>query len=274
MDGDRLAASREVRDRPESVADDEYSALGLPEGDLLPDAVPSDAQEPAAIREIPEVHAQIRDAEPGRDCSRVAFVAVEKLHDSRRLAEHADPLVNPAGVERIEHEHGSVHLERVGRPLEVAGLAPTEAAVELVAELEGQPPRNVWYRRNTFRQMMTAAIAHAATFVSLVFTREPMRSRRLVKMTSGTSANGMPKERTTWLMTRARLGSTPMARMTSGGARVSARRRKSGIGGWMKPCITTWPDIVPIDDDEKPEARSAIPKRTAAPVPSSDSKLE
>src|SRR5262245_43653767 len=171
----------------------------------------------------------MRDAESLGHEPAVALVAVEELDDRLGPAERANPLVDPWRVERIEHEHGSVHLERVRHPLEVAGLDPTEAAVELVAELEGQPPRNVWYRRNTFRQMMTAAIAHAATFVSLVFTREPMRSRRLVKMTSGTSANGMPKERTTWLMTRARLGSTPMARMMSAGARVIARRRKSGI---------------------------------------------
>ena len=32
----------------------------------------------------------------------------------------------------------------------------------------------------------------------------------------------------------------------------------------MKPCITTWPDIVPTDDEAKPDASSAMPKIVAA----------
>ena len=42
------------------------------------------------------------------------------------------------------------------------------------------------------------------------FTRSPMTSRRLVNMTSGMSANGIPNESTTWLITSVRDGSTPM----------------------------------------------------------------
>src|SRR5215212_12191865 len=215
----------------------------------------------------------MRNAEPRRDRRRIPLVSVEKLDDRPGLAEEANPLVDTGHVDRVEDEDRSANLERMRCPLEETGLGPAEAALELVAEREAQPPRNVSYSRNTFRQMMTAAIAHAATFVSLVFTSEPMRSRRLVKMTSGTSAKGMPNESTTWLSTSARLGSTPIARMISAGKSVIARLRKSGICRRMNPCMTTWPDIVPIEDEEKPEASRATPKRAAAPPPSSVSKL-
>ena len=32
----------------------------------------------------------------------------------------------------------------------------------------------------------------------------------------------------------------------------------------MKPCITTWPASVPTDDDERPDASSAMPKTMSA----------
>ena len=35
----------------------------------------------------------------------------------------------------------------------------------------------------------------------------------------------------------------------------------------MKPCITTWPAIVPTLEEERPEASSATPNMTAAPEP-------
>ena len=35
-----------------------------------------------------------------------------------------------------------------------------------------------------------------------------------------------------------------------------------------KPCMTTWPAIVPTDDEEKPEASRAMPKSVEAPLPS------
>jgi hypothetical protein len=57
----------------------------------------------------------------------------------------------------------------------------------------------------------------------------------------GTSANGIPKERITWEITRTVVGSSPAPSTTSAGAIVIARRRKSGIRRRMKPCITTWP---------------------------------
>ena len=68
----------------------------------------------------------------------------------------------------------------------------------------------------------------------------------------------MPNESTTWLSTSARVGSTPIASTTSAGSIVTTRRTKSGIWRRMKPCMTTWPAIVPTLDDDRPEASSAI----------------
>ena len=72
--------------------------------------------------------------------------------------------------------------------------------------------------------MISAATTHAATVVTRRLTSAPMTSRRRVSSTSGTSANGMPKDSTTWLMTSARVGSSPMASTISAGAIVIARR--------------------------------------------------
>ena len=100
-------------------------------------------------------------------------------------------------------------------------------------------------------------------------TSPPITFRLLVKRTRGTSANGMPNESTTWLRTSARVGSTPTRATISAGAAVIARRAKSGIWRRMNPCITICPASVPTEDDERPEARSAIPSRYAAHFPGS-----
>ena len=41
---------------------------------------------------------------------------------------------------------------------------------------------------------------------------------------------------------------------------VIARRTKIGIWRWMKPCMTTWPDMVPTQEEAIPEASRATPK--------------
>jgi hypothetical protein len=70
-------------------------------------------------------------------------VAVEELDDGCGLAEDADSLVDPRHVDGVEEENPSADLQCMRRPLEEAGLGPPEAALELVAALEDQPPRNV-----------------------------------------------------------------------------------------------------------------------------------
>ncbi len=54
------------------------------------------------------------------------------------------------------------------------------------------------------------------------------QSRRLVKMTSGISAKGIPNDRTTWLMTRVPVMLCVNAITTNAGAIVTARRTNSG----------------------------------------------
>ena len=77
--------------------------------------------------------------------------------------------------------------------------------------------------------MMSAAAMLAATVVIRRLTRPPMMSRRRVSSRSGTSANGMPNDSTTWLSTSASVGFTPIARTTSAGSIVTRRRRTIGI---------------------------------------------
>ena len=86
-------------------------------------------------------------------------------------------------------------------------------------------------------------------------------------MTSGIIANGMPKERSTWLSTSARVGSKWLAISTRAGTMVIARRRKTGIWNRMKPCITTWPERVPTEEDEMPDASRATPKMSPLCAP-------
>jgi hypothetical protein len=56
VDADGLAGRGEIADGPEGVRHDQHAPLGLPEGDLLPDAVPDDADEPTALATGAELH--------------------------------------------------------------------------------------------------------------------------------------------------------------------------------------------------------------------------
>ena len=64
---------------------------------------------------------------------------------------------------------------------------------------------------------MRATTTEATAVVSRWLTSVPIRFLLRQKMSSGTRANGMPNESTTWLMTSERLGLSPMARMIEGG---------------------------------------------------------
>src|SRR4051794_37464511 len=61
------------------------------------------------------------------------------------------------------------------------------------------PPRNVCCNRKRFKAMITVATPVMIAVVRRRLTSAPIISRRRVKMTSGTSANGMPNDKTTWL---------------------------------------------------------------------------
>ena len=99
--------------------------------------------------------------------------------------------------------------------------------------------------------MISAATTAATAVVAGLLTSAPITLRRLVSRIIGTSANGIPNDRMTWLNTSVTLGFAPTPTTTSAGASVIARRRKIGIRRWMNPCITTCPDIVPTDEEAK-----------------------
>src|SRR5918911_1030697 len=103
---------------------------------------------------------------------------------------------------------------------------------------------NVWASRKTFKAQMSVATNEATAVVTGWLTSTPITSRRDVKRTSGTSANGIPNDSTTWLITSVREGSTPQPTTTSAGSIVTTRRTATGIRRRMKPCITTWPESV------------------------------
>src|SRR5262249_58999528 len=103
-----------------------------------------------------------------------------------------------------------------------------EAAAAAARDLRVQPAI-VRPSRTTFSATITDATAHAITDVSRRLTNSPISERSRVKRTSGINANGIPNERTTWLITSPEEALTPRAMMIRAGAIVIARRRESGM---------------------------------------------
>ena len=56
VDANGLAGRDEIAHGPEGVRHDQHTPLRLPEGDLLPDAVPDDADEPACPTMSVQLH--------------------------------------------------------------------------------------------------------------------------------------------------------------------------------------------------------------------------
>src|SRR6185437_12374606 len=79
--------------------------------------------------------------------------------------------------------------------------------------------------RATFSTMMIPVTTEIATVVTRRLTSGPMMSRRRVSKASGTSANGMPKDSTTWEITRLAVVGRPRPSTIRAGAMVIARRR-------------------------------------------------
>ena len=120
---------------------------------------------------------------------------------------------------------------------------------------------------------MSAAATHARTVVRGLLTSVPMSLPALVNITRGMTAKGRPKLSTTWLMTSVRVGSRPMTITTSDGTMVARRRIQEGIRRWRKPCMMTWPAMVPTEEEERPEARSDTPNTQLAAFPRSGSRV-
>src|SRR4051794_36983552 len=92
---------------------------------------------------------------------------------------------------QVELEVGPVAGERVECLLEVVG--------ECHCGKGSRQPRKSCCNRNTFRLMIIAARTEARSVSHRGFTISPITLRRDEMITNGTSANGIPKESTTWL---------------------------------------------------------------------------
>src|ERR1700749_1138128 len=229
------------------------------------------------------------------------LVFPEPLREHRRPLEEAAPGLHPDDVQVVVIEGDEAKQQHPAAP-EPAGLGVVEAEVAgpardrhpqerpqllvdpvgigdprpdglgIGAKLGDQPdlgppphqPKKSWNRRKTLRAMIKLASTPARALSQRGLASSPITFLLAAMIRRGTRAKGMPKERTTWLPTRASVGSRPIASTSSAGARVIARRRKSGIWRSMKPCITTCPAIVPTEEEAKPEASRAMPKTVAA----------
>src|SRR5260370_42468889 len=69
---------------------------------------------------------------------------------------------------------------------------------------------------------------------------------------SGMRANGMPKDKMIWEYRSARVVLTAKARTVSEGSMVSVRRAGSGSFQVMQPARTTWPEVVPTLEEDRP----------------------
>ena len=98
------------------------------------------------------------------------------------------------------------------------------------------------------------------TFVIGLFTREPIKSLRFVIISIGIMARGSAKLSVTWLKTRARIGLIPNPIIIIAGVIVISLLMFIGMFKPIKPFMIVCPAIVPTAEEDKPEAKSAIPK--------------
>src|SRR5699024_10678939 len=87
----------------------------------------------------------------------------------------------------------------------------------------------------------TTTISQLRTVVARWFASAPINVRSPVKRTNGISANGIPNDSTTCDRTRAQLGSTPSAMMSSAGTRVTNLRSNNGTRRRNNPCMIMLP---------------------------------
>ena len=81
----------------------------------------------------------------------------------------------------------------------------------------------------------------------------------------------MPKDSTTWEITRLPVVGQVKAEHDQGGRHGHRATDVERDLAPMKPCITTWPEVPTLDEDS-PEASSATAKASAAPPPTSCSR--
>src|SRR5690606_29909465 len=106
-----------------------------------------------------------------------------------------------------------------------------------------------------------------AAVVSHRFANVPRTLDLAVRITRGMRANGIPNDRTTWLRTRAAVGSNPIERMTSAGISEISRRVRRAMRTFRRPCMVSAPAYAPTEVDASPEASSPTAKSVATTGP-------
>ena len=95
-----------------------------------------------------------------------------------------------------------------------------------------------------------------------------MISARPVNSSSAIIGSGSAMLSTTWLATSASVAFTPSATTTKAGSIVTSRRTQTGMRKPTKPCMISWPAMVPTAELEMPEASRETRNTPAAPAPS------
>src|SRR5260370_9375493 len=126
----------------------------------------------------------------------------------------------------------------------------------------------VEYSSQMLRPRINTLQAIAAQVVIDLFTRVRIRSRRRINITSVITGSGRTKLSTTWLITNDCVVLKPSRTTRTAGIIVTNRLTQMGIVKPTKPCIITWPAIVPTVELESPEARSEMAKPKLAAPPS------
>src|SRR5438270_1988659 len=108
-----------------------------------------------------------------------------------------------------------------------------------------------------FSSTIRTVAASAATAVPLRVTKSPITDLRDDSTTSATRGSGRTKLSTTWLRIIA-LIELQLSAMTKAGTIVIRRRAQTGMRQPTKPCMISWPAIVPTTELEIPEAINAI----------------
>ena len=117
----------------------------------------------------------------------------------------------------------------------------------------------------------------ATTIVAIVvilrLTRTPMMSRRRRKNDQRDDGKGQPKTEHDLAEDQRTRRIKPNHDYDQGGHMVINRRSQGAMRRLRKPCMMTWPDMVPTEAEERPDASSEIAKIELAACPSSGSSV-
>jgi hypothetical protein len=114
MNAESLTRHTEVADGAERIRADEDPLLPEPEGDLAPEPLVHDAEDDEwRAGHIAEWRHVQWNVQPPRDRGAIARVPVEELDDARRLAQLADPLVEPVAVDHVGQPDATAGAHRV-----------------------------------------------------------------------------------------------------------------------------------------------------------------